>query len=151
MKHGYARAGANRRPEYRSWRSMIDRCSRHPRYAGRGITVAPEWLGDGGFERFLAHIGHRPGPGYSVERKRNDEGYAPGNVKWATRSEQMSNTCDTIRVTIGDREQCLKRWCEELAMPYKQVNNRVRLGWDPLRALTTPIGPSNEAKAAACR
>lgn len=51
--------------------------------------MAQEWLDS--FSEFLAHIGPRPGPDYSVDRINNDGDYEPGNVRWATRSEQMRN------------------------------------------------------------
>lgn len=87
----------SRPPEYTVWQNMRARCLRatHPsyhRYGGRGITVCPEWAD---FRTFLADVGHRPGPGYSLERANNDGGYEPGNVRWATQSEQMRNTSRT--------------------------------------------------------
>lgn len=96
--HGAAPKGAHT-PEYRTWRNMLTR-GRNPnirnanRYVLRGITVAPEWLpgGDGkGFERFLAHVGAKPSPKHSLDRIDNEDGYRPGNVRWATHSEQMRN------------------------------------------------------------
>ena len=44
-----------------------------------------------GFEQFLADVGPRPSPEMMIERIDKDQGYKPGNVKWATRSEQMLN------------------------------------------------------------
>jgi hypothetical protein len=83
-----------RTPEYEAWCHMKSRCSRkadkaYPDYGGRGITVCDEWLSD--FSAFLGHIGYRPGPEYSVDRKDNNRGYEPGNVRWATRTEQSNN------------------------------------------------------------
>jgi hypothetical protein len=43
------------------------------------------------FEEFYAHVGPRPSEDYSIERMNNDGHYEPGNVKWATRSEQQKN------------------------------------------------------------
>jgi hypothetical protein len=98
--------GHSRTPEYAAWCSANDRCH-NPRtpsfkdYGGRGITVCPEWRakeygGDGhGFERFLAHllatIGLRPAPEYSIDRIKNEGGYEPGNIRWATQSQQIAN------------------------------------------------------------
>lgn len=40
---------------------------------------------------FLAHIGPRPSSKHSVDRIDNDRGYEPGNVRWATASQQVAN------------------------------------------------------------
>jgi len=51
--------------------------------------MAAKWLNN--FPAFLAHIGPKPGLEYSVDRIDNEGGYAPGNVRWATASEQARN------------------------------------------------------------
>jgi len=69
-------------PGYNSWKSMRQRCldSNHDgyeRYGGRGITICDRWLHS--FENFLADMGPKPGPEYSIERKDVDGNYEPGN------------------------------------------------------------------------
>lgn len=63
----------------------------HPKfkdYGGRGITVCDQWAA---YETFLRDVGRRPGPDYSIDRIDNDGNYEPGNVRWATRSQQQLN------------------------------------------------------------
>ena len=85
--------GAKGTPEYRSWQSMLTRCTnpkyhRWDRYGGRGITVCDRWQT---FENFLADMGARPA-GTSLDRFPNPDGnYEPGNCRWATRQQQRSN------------------------------------------------------------
>lgn len=91
--HGHTR-GNRFTPEYQAWvgakaRTTNPNISQWANYGGRGIRMAPEWLND--FAAFLAHVGPRPGPGYSLDRIDVDGDYAPGNVRWATQSEQMQN------------------------------------------------------------
>jgi len=99
-KHGTVSCGCARRfhgmhkaPEYVAWVSMLQRCT-NPRspsfhhYGGRGLTVCERWLK---FENFLADIGPRPSPEFSIQRINNDLGYFAANCKWATRKEQASN------------------------------------------------------------
>lgn len=85
--------GQTRTTEYKAWLNAKKRCLSTAkcasRYWERGIRVCDEWLHD--FPAFLAHIGPRPSPAYSVDRIDNDGDYEPGNVRWATRSEQARN------------------------------------------------------------
>lgn len=87
--------GQTRTPEWRAWFNMKRRCRDvkgrdHKYYKAQGVTVAPEWLED--FPAFLAHVGPRPSTHHSLDRFPNPWGnYEPGNVRWATRTEQQQN------------------------------------------------------------
>lgn len=85
---------------YMTWKGMKARCGnpRRPdyeRYGGRGIRVCPEW--EESFESFAAYMGERPGPEFSIDRIDNDGNYEPGNVRWATPSEQALNKRPRMR------------------------------------------------------
>ena len=80
-----------------AWMGARRRCrdESYPRwkdYGGRGITITDRWHDS--YTAFrddvLAEIGGHP-PGLTLDRKDNDRGYEPGNVRWATRSEQQKN------------------------------------------------------------
>jgi hypothetical protein len=98
--HGQATRGVQT-AEYTIWLNMIGRCHnpRHPsfqHYGGRGITVCDRWRS---FACFFEDVGKRPvdrRPNgraiYSLDRIDNDRGYEPGNVRWATQSEQVRNS-----------------------------------------------------------
>lgn len=113
VRHGYAKHSATerRKPEFRSWTEMKQRCHNERskdfcRYGGRGISVCEEWRES--FDAFLAYMGDRPGPGYSIDRIDVNGNYEPGNVRWATVVEQNKNTTRSKMVTIGGvtRNQC---------------------------------------------
>ena len=94
--HGESRLPDGKRtPEYQAWVSMINRCTNPKRkewdnYGGRGIAICAEWRDS--YEAFLAHVGRRPSPEYSLDRyPDNDGNYEPGNVRWATKKEQRAN------------------------------------------------------------
>ena len=90
VTHGMSRTGM-----YRRWCAMIKRCE-NPRdkaykhYGARGIEVCKEWRES--FEAFLEDVGECPQPGYSLDRINNDGNYEPGNVRWATQSQQVNNS-----------------------------------------------------------
>jgi hypothetical protein len=61
-------------------------------YGGRGIALHAEWVNS--YDSFrawiLANLGERP-DGCSLDRIDNDGNYEPGNLRWATQSEQTKN------------------------------------------------------------
>lgn len=96
LTNNQAKHGLSYHPFYKMWYGMIERCE-HPghksyaRYGGRGIAICARWHD---VQLFIADIerllGQRP-PGMSIDRINNDGNYEPGNVRWATASEQGLN------------------------------------------------------------
>jgi hypothetical protein len=94
LTHGATARGC-RSPEFRTWIAMRERCANphnasFKNYGGRGIHVCAEWLND--FRAFFETVGVKPSPSHSIDRYPNPDGnYEPGNVRWATRSQQAEN------------------------------------------------------------
>lgn len=94
ISKGNPKHGMRYTAEYRVWSNMKTRClnpnrAEYKYYGGRGITICDEWVND--FPAFLAHIGKRPSPKYTIDRIDCNKGYEPNNVRWATRKEQNEN------------------------------------------------------------
>ena len=77
--------------------SIISRCTNpdnavYPDYGGRGITAYPAWVEDRvEFLRYLVGLDGWDQPELQLDRIDNNGGYVPGNLRFVTRSENMSN------------------------------------------------------------
>ena len=141
LSHGHTRAG-RKTPEYVAWKSMRQRCldpasNSYPNYGGRGVRVCERWLDS--FEAFLEDVGRRPGKGYSIDRLDSDGHYEPGNVRWATRTEQARNRRSNHRITAAGVTLTMAEWEARNGWRRGVVANRLRSGWDPARAVTAPL------------
>lgn len=133
--------GMSRSLEYGIWSSIKDRCdnpnsSRYADYGGRGISMSEGWRQD--FEVFFRDVGQRPTTRHTIERKDNDKGYEPGNVIWATYSEQGKNKRNNVRITFKGRTQILEDWAKETKLNSKTIVYRLKQGWSVEKALTVP-------------
>lgn len=130
--------GLSRSREYRIWRGMIARCgSSLPRYGGRGISICEAWRRD--FATFLAAMGPAPSAAHSIDRIDNDGNYEPGNCRWATATEQQGNKSNSLFLTRDGVTLCATEWARRHGIGRVTFFKRVRIGWDPERALLTPV------------
>lgn len=126
--HLNARKG-QRTTEYQIWESIKKRCLNprnraYARYGGRGISICDRWRDD--FQAFLSDVGARPSLEHSIDRIDNDGHYEPGNVRWATKSEQARNRRDEHILTQSPApgvDECVRR-----RAGYR-FRNAVRSGW----------------------
>lgn len=117
--------GKSRSAEYRAWRKMKERCLNPncrdwPDYGGRGITIHAPWLAN--FAAFLAYMGPKPSARHSIDRKDVNDNYAPGNVRWATPTEQAQNKRGTFYVEFNGDRLPLAKACRMLRVSYKRVH-----------------------------
>lgn len=130
----------SRTPEQIAWKAMIQRCTnpkseKWPLYGGRGISVCPEWRHS--YKAFLEHIGPRPSAQHSVDRYPNNDGnYEPGNVRWATRSQQRRNTRVTVFIELNGERRPMREWLEIYNLHFETFRTRLKHGWTVGRALT---------------
>jgi hypothetical protein len=131
--------------EHGTWKAMMQRCfdeafPLYRYYGGRGIIVCERWRGPDGFASFLADMGPKPSPTYSLDRHPDQNGnYEPGNCRWATKREQARNRRDNVLLTLNGVTCCLMEWAEKLGVKYITLASRVRAGWSAERTLTTPV------------
>jgi hypothetical protein len=112
---------------YRTWSAMKTRCHNpndgsYWRYGARGIQVCQEWRDS--FEAFAAHVGERP-EGLTLDRINAAGNYEPGNVRWATYTEQARNTRRNIWVAVNDKRVTLAEACETLDWVYDNARYHI--------------------------
>ena len=122
--HGESR----RSREYQAWGSMIRRCEtpsarERPNYAGRGITVCARWRES--YPAFLADMGRCP-MNHSLDRIDNDGPYAPENCRWATHSQQVTNSRHVRHVTLDGERITVAQMAQHLAIDPKALWKRLR-------------------------
>lgn len=101
--------------EYKIWQGIRTRCKNpnatsFPRYGGSGITICERW--DNSFDAFHEDMGPRPSKKHSVDRINNDGNYEPSNCRWATPSEQRSNTTTNVFVEYQGRRMTTAQFAE---------------------------------------
>jgi len=111
--------GLSKGPNYTRHRHLMQRCydpesPGFKYYGARGIGVCDEWHDPAAFCAWIdANLGPCP-KGYSLDRINNDGNYEPGNVRWATQSEQNFNRRSWANAGMTHTEEHKRRISEAL-------------------------------------
>ncbi|MGU3544522.1 hypothetical protein [Methylobacterium sp. A52T] len=91
-----------------------------------GAVIHPEFAD---FRGFLLHVGARPLPTWTLDRKNpHDPEYAPGKVRWADKRTQANNRRNTIMLTIGEETRPLTDWARRTKQDPKNLRKRLDNG-----------------------
>lgn len=112
---------------FRCWSNMLQRCTNknnnaYHNYGGRGITVCSRWLS---FENFLNDVGEYPPGKLTLDRIKNNLGYEPGNVRWATPEIQGENKRTSRLYTYNGVTKCIKGWTRHFGLPATRLYHRL--------------------------
>ena len=128
---------------YKTYQRIKNRCYRknfphYNLYGGRGIKMCDEWLNDfETFKKWAINNGYKEG--LSIDRINVDGNYEPNNCRWITMFEQASNKRTNVYYTINGQTKTQTEWCRYYNISKNNVRRRLDIGWDIMKALTTPI------------
>ncbi len=118
-------------------------CISFSSHGGRGIELYPGWHGPDGLIRMVRWLEDNLPPwrpGLTLDRINNDGNYEPGNLRWATASQQANNRRNNRRITWRGRTQNLIEWSREVGIPRDTLTWRINAGWSLDRAMAEPVG-----------
>lgn len=88
------------------------------------------------FPGFLAHVGPKPNPQYSMDRIDPKSGYVLGNLRWASAQLQSENRKNVIVHMVDGTPMNLHQIAEHFGTTYDALRMRLQRGAD-LKALIT--------------
>lgn len=117
-----------------TWKNIKTRCfnpngKSYKYYGARGITMYEPWIHDfKAFYDYVSKLEHCGEKGYSLDRIENDKNYEPGNLRYATQSEQNRNQHSNIWVEYQGEKMCLKGAAERSGINYDVLLRRYARG-----------------------
>jgi hypothetical protein len=129
------------------YRGMKKRCENQnatgfQNYGGRGILICEKWRDFPSFVAdVLASIGERPTMQHTLDKINNSGNYEPGNIRWATKSEQARNRRNNHRLTAFGKTQTLEEWASEMGIPKSTLFNRIKRGWPDEDVIAKDVHP----------
>lgn len=135
MNHsGNLKHGGHGTRTYARWKSMRQRTAKPDGYYATVMCCA-RWAS---FEVFFADMGECP-EGHTLDRIDNQRGYEPGNCRWATVAQQNANRTSVVMLSYAGICKSVADWARDLGISANTIRQRLYLGWDATRALTTPV------------
>lgn len=137
---------------YNTWRAMKNRCNLDShinanRYKKRGITLFEDWNKFLVFKDWALKNGYKEG--LQIDRIDNSIGYYPDNCRFVTSYENSKNRDCTFKVLYNGN---LIPFTDALYMAnsyskYHTIFQRIKRGWNPQKAIDTPIRKGNYRNA----
>jgi hypothetical protein len=97
-------------------------------YGRRGIRMHVPWMKS--FIRFRDDIerilGSRPSQSHSLDRKKRNGHYVPGNLRWATPTVQQNNRRNNIRLLYRGRRVTVSELAEVVGVKRSRLMSSLR-------------------------
>lgn len=130
----HTKHGLKHDPTYEAWHAIKQRCFNPNRedyclYGARGITICPAWINNPvAFIEYVKTLEHCGEKGYSLDRIDNNKNYEPGNLRYATQSEQNRNKRRNVIVEYRGEQMTLADAAEKSGINYGTLNTRYHAG-----------------------
>jgi len=124
--------GLSKTKLYKSWKDIVKRCENekcksYENYGGRGILICDEWRNNyATFHEYISKLENFGMSDYTLDRINNNGNYEPGNVRWATKIEQNSNTRNNRYIEINGITKTLSQWCRDIGISNKNINKKLK-------------------------
>lgn len=128
---------------YHKWKGMKERCNNpnaqpYQYYGGKGVRVCAAWENDyPAFKAWAESAGYQDG--LSLDRIDPNGDYCPENCRWVILSEQSRNKTTNIKISIDGKTKTLAEWSRDFGIKYGTAWRRIKIGWEPERAVKTPV------------
>lgn len=114
----------------------------YKKYGAKGIKClwnSFEEFRDDMYGSYQKHVEEYGEKDTTIDRIDPYGNYCKDNCRWLTRVEQMNNMTKNLYITINGVTKTAAEWVKEYnIVKYATFYYRVKMGWDPLKALTTP-------------
>jgi len=124
VSHGEAVRGRFSK-KYRTWRQIKARCC-NPNHKNADIyygLLCESWYS---YEAFAQYMPDPPSENHEIDRIDNAIGYEPGNVRWATRAEQIKNRAVTRWIEYNGERKTLTEWAKFYDVAVSTMHERIR-------------------------
>lgn len=131
---------------HKIWRGILQRCNSpscniYKNYGGRGIRVCAEWHDYEKFRSWATFAGYSDS--LTIERESVNGDYCPGNCSWKTMQQQARNRRRVVLIDAFGESKPMWEWLADSRCKITHrgiLNDRLRRGWSPEKAITTPKG-----------
>lgn len=126
--------------EYRAWHQMIQRCHNpknptYERYGAIGISVCQQWRDS--FAAFFADMGPCPSAKHTIDRRRSEGNYEPGNCRWLPANQQSRNRRHVKLYDVNGEKKTVGEIAALCGLKVGTVRMRFLLGWSLERIMKT--------------
>jgi hypothetical protein len=128
------------------WRGMMNRCKpsyfQRQYYFDKGIKVCELWHDYREFKKWALQNGYNED--LQIDRRKNNDGYHPGNCRFVTIEYNMANRDCTVMVVYHGCQIALSILCGGSDNgKYMLALSRIRRGWEHEKAIDIPAREGN--------